>query len=165
MRRSAWVLMAALAAVLLSGCAPRQATARPAPRAKSPAPAPAPAAYHAKIELSEGDLGVPFFPGAERVMTAQLEQPDKSVRKTAQLATDAGVEEVYRFYRARFEPPLTTDLLSGGSEPEARLARRDGRDRVRVTVFRRNERTIILIERQEAAPDPPAKGPPASAGK
>lgn len=137
--------------LLLSGC--HQHVSKADKHAKA-------TAYEPSVELTSGDLGLDFMPGATSVMSARCKRLDGSIAKKVQLLSDDSVASVYHFYRRRLQPPLITDLLTGdGPAQQAELSKSLGRDRLDVTAFVRKERTVILLERVEAPPPDDGKAP------
>lgn len=147
------VMLAALAAALLpllaAGCGKPKAE----PKAKLPA-------YAVHTTVTSTDLGVPFYPNGRQVLGAGRSSiKDGSGSLSAVLDTADSVETAYAWYRGQLGSPLHTDILNAdGTEPQAKLVKADGDDRVEVSISQWAGQTRIILTRHEAPRPESTKG-------
>jgi hypothetical protein len=113
--------------------------------------------FRSSAALTEGDLGVAFYPGSRQESSITRQDKDGHGQKTVQLSTEAPLETVYEWYRHALHAPLKTDVLAaGGRTPHAALAKIHGPDRIDVSLFVLGGRTQVLLNRVEGATRPPS---------
>lgn len=164
--RASAVLFAAL---LLTACGRNAETtepgetpvaAEPAPTADAPAEpatdapaepatdAPAePAAAPTGSSVSEADLGVPFYQGAE-VITSNVMKTNEFTTHMVQLKSSDTIQQLHDFYKAELGDNLTMDHVgTSGGKPNAALIKVDGNIQYSIAITEQDGATVATISK------------------
>jgi hypothetical protein len=99
------------------------------------------------VNIPESDLGVPYYPGAEKVTgTSSNSGADGAMYSVTLSSTDA-VDKVAAFYKGKM-PGAESMTTDAGGKPMVMLMKKDGKSELTVHVGKDGEKTMIIIVHQ-----------------
>ena len=95
------------------------------------------------VEVSEAELGLPYYPGAEKGNSTRSDTADGAMYTVTLNTTDA-VDKVAAFYKGKMAGAESVQTDTGG-KPMVMLMKKDGKDERNVHIQKADGKTMIIV--------------------